>query len=65
MKITIDRIENGIIIAELPDGHTIDVPESLFPDAAEGDIYMIEKSDTDTKIRRRSIEEKINKLFED
>jgi len=65
MIITIDRIENNIIVAELPDGQFIDFPGKLFPDANEGDVYTIKKDVAETDIRRKRINEKMNKLFVD
>lgn len=65
MKITIDRIEKGFVVAELPSGQTIDVPKILFPDASEGDIYTIEKDCIGQNARRSRIDDKMNRLFED
>ena len=65
MKITIDRIENGVAVIELPDGKIIDVPSALFPGAAESDVYTIEKDKTETEARRKRIDDKMNRLFVD
>ena len=65
VKITIDRIENGVAVAELPNGQMINVPGALFPDAAEGDVYTIEKDAAEAEIRRKRINEKMNRLFVD
>lgn len=65
MKITIDRIENGIIVAELPMGKTVDLPGELFPGASEGDIYTVEKDVADITATKKRINEKMNKLFVD
>lgn len=65
MKITIDRIEKGFVVAELPGGQTVDIPETVFPGAAEGDIYTIEKDCTERDARRSRIDDKMNRLFED
>ena len=61
MEITIDRIENGMLVVELPDGRTIDVPQALLPDATEGDVYRIEKGSTEAQLQR--IKEKMSRLF--
>ena len=61
MEITIDRIENGMLVVELSDGRTIDVLRALLPDAAEGDVYMIQKGGAETQHQR--IKEKMNRLF--
>ncbi len=65
MKITIDRIEKGFVIAELPGGQAVDIPRVVFPDAVEGDIYSIEKDCTERDARRSRIDDKMNRLFED
>jgi len=58
--ITIDRIEGGIAVVELPDMTTVDVPLALFPGAKEGDNYIISK--TDTTDRRDKIQNKFDRL---
>ena len=63
MKITIDRIEGGVIVAELPDGATVDLPGALFPGAAEGDVYSIEKDEAEAGKREKRIKGKMDKLF--
>ena len=63
MKITIDRIESGVIIAELPDGQTLNLPGALLPEAAEGDIYNIEKDTAEGAARKEKIEKQMGRLF--
>jgi hypothetical protein len=65
IRITIDRIEEDFVVAELPDGQTINIPYALFPDAAEGDVYFIEKDESETDARQERITEKMNRLFSD
>ncbi len=65
MKIIIDRIEKGFVVAELPDGRTVDIPEAVFPGVAEGDIYSIEKDCVGRDARRSRIDDKMKQLFED
>lgn len=65
MKITVDRIEGDMIVAELPTGQTVDIPRTLMPDAAEGDVFSIEKDQADADGRRKRIEGKMNNLFVD
>ena len=65
MKITIDKVEKGFVVAELPDGQTVDIPEAVFPGAAEGDIYSIEKDCAGRDTRRSRIADKMDRLFED
>jgi len=63
MKITIDRIENGIAVVELLDGQTVNMPCALFPEASEGDVYSIEKNTAETEAAKKRIEGKMNRLF--
>ncbi len=65
MKITIDRIEKGFVVAELPGGQTVNIPEIVFPGAVEGDIYTIVKDCAERDARRSRIDDKMKRLFED
>lgn len=65
MRVVIDRIENDRAVVELPDGQTMQLPAVLFPHAAEGDVYTIEKDPSETEERRRRIENKMESLFLD
>ena len=65
MKLVIDRVEGEHVIAELPDGQTVALPRLLFPAAAEGDCYTIQKGSAETGNRRRLIEAKMERLFRD
>ncbi|MCL2434262.1 MAG: DUF3006 domain-containing protein [Clostridia bacterium] len=62
MHVTIDRIENDVIVVELPTGETINADNKLFPEADEGDVFVIHKSGKLTTARRRRIEEKMERL---
>ena len=63
MKITIDRIENDVVIVELPGGKALDIPRLLFPDAEEGDVYNIEKDSAQRNARRCRMKVKMRRLF--
>ncbi|MCL1918498.1 MAG: DUF3006 domain-containing protein [Peptococcaceae bacterium] len=65
MQVIVDRIENDIVMIELPDGQTVNIPRVLVPDAAEGDVYVISKDTTETESRRDRITQKMNRLFID
>lgn len=65
MKLCIDRIEGQYIVAEMPDGKTVELPRVLLPQAVEGDIISI-TLDTKEKIKReRAVEQLMNDLFLD
>lgn len=63
MKLTIDRIEHDIVMAELPNGQIVSLPLLMFPDAMEGDIYCIEKEEQEIEERRKRINDKMSKLL--
>ena len=65
MKITIDRIESGIVLAELPNGQLVEIPGELFPGVTEGDIYTVEKDIAEAAAHRERIDSKMTKLFKD
>ena len=62
MQIIIDRIEGDVAIVEFPDMTTKDVPLCLFPEAKEGDSYIISKNEGETADRHNRIQDKFNRL---
>lgn len=64
MKVTIDRIENDIVVVELSNGQIFDINIQLFPDAKEGDIYIIKKNTSEKNERIKRLEEKMNRIFD-
>jgi hypothetical protein len=62
MKITIDRFEENFAVVELPNGETCSVPRELFPDAKEGDIFQISKSEEETATRAEEMRNRFDKL---
>lgn len=64
MLVTIDRFEGDYAVTELEDGTFADIPKQLFPHAREGDVYIIEKSDTASAERREKIRKLSDRLFE-
>ena len=65
MKITVDRIEGAFIVAELPGGETVNLPLALLPDAAEGDVYSVDKDTAEAEARKKRISEKMARVFGD
>ena len=62
MKVTIDRREEDLLVAILPGGECISFDKKLCPEAKEGDVIVIEVSKEDTEDKKKSIEEKLNRL---
>ena len=63
MKIIIDRIEENMAIAELPDKTTVAVPKTLFEDVCEGAVYEIIKQDG--AIEKNQIKTLMESVWED
>lgn len=63
MKVTADRIENGFIVAELPDGSFADLPLCFAPQAHEGDIINIDIDLAATHNRSGEVRARLDKLF--
>ena len=61
MRIIIDRFEGDYAIVELPDRSTVNVPKTLFTEAAEGDSYVISK-DKNQAERLNNIQSKFDRL---
>lgn len=64
MKVTIDRIEDGIAVVELPDMTTLDIPAKLFDDIEEGAVYEISRDLEVEKKRKAKIKNMFESLFE-
>ncbi len=64
MKVIVDRIEGEMLVVELENMSTVNIPHAVIPEAKEGDVINITVDSGDTEIRRRRIREKMNKLWE-
>lgn len=65
MKIVIDRFEGKFAVCELEDGSLVNVPKELFQDANEGDIVLIEVLKEETEERKKSLNNRLKRLFRD
>ena len=63
MQIIIDRFETKYAIVELPDGNKVDVPRELFPNAVEGDVYVISKDADEKEKREIRLQKKLDNLM--
>ena len=63
MKVTVDRIENNIAYLELPNGTMAKVDVIVLPDCAEGDVFRIEKDETETAQAKEAGKEALKRLF--
>ena len=61
MKIYVDRIENQVIVCTCND-FSFDLPLKILPDAKEGDVYILYKSEDDSA--KKTTQKLIDKLFE-
>lgn len=62
MKIVIDRIEGEFAVCELPDMQIVNIPLSLLEDAKEGDVYSIEKDESEKEERVKKAQSLFDKL---
>ena len=64
MKIVVDRIEGGYIIAEFSDGRKENLPHIFAPDAKEGDIIDISIDKESSKECDETIKDRLDRLFD-
>ncbi len=62
MKIVIDRIEGEFAVCELPDMQIVNIPLCLLEDAKEGDVYSIEKDESEKEERVKKAQSLFDKL---
>ena len=65
MTVIIDRFENGFAVVELPDGGFADLPRTLVPEAAEGDVVKISIEKEETENRKKKIKGLMDELWAD
>ena len=65
MKVIVDRIEGEMLVVELENMSTVNIPLAVIPEAKEGDVINITVDRGDTENMRRRIRKKMNKLWED
>lgn len=64
MKWIIDRREGDFWIVETEDRNSGKISLSLLPDAKEGTVFFIERSESDTEKRKSDFQNRLNRLFE-
>jgi len=64
MKIIVDRIEGGFIVAELSDGKCENLPLVFAPDAKEGDVIDISIDEKKSKECAQSVKDRLDRLFD-
>lgn len=66
MKFIIDRFEGDFAVVELENREMVDIPICMIPtEAKEGDTLKIIIDEEETAIRKKRIERKFKRLFED
>lgn len=65
MKATVDRIEDGVIVLELPDGTYIQFSQTLLPEAKEGDIVAFNIDNKETEAKNAELNGRINRIWKD
>lgn len=68
MKVTVDRLEENMLVVILPDGTSINMSNKLCIEAKEGDIINIEVSKDETEENTAKIANKFellkNRIFD-
>lgn len=64
-RLIVDRIEGDFAVLENEDGKTAAVKLFLLPEVGEGDVLEISLNQAETKARKASAEERVNKLWKD
>ena len=65
MTLIVDRIEENLLVVELPEGNFVNIPREIAPTAKEGDVLKV-TLDMETKEKRlKSVNQLVNDLFED
>lgn len=65
MEYVVDRIENNMVLLELPDGSCVDVSKKLLPDVKEGDIVNITVDSQKAEKRKEELKKRANRLWKD
>ena len=65
MKVIIDRFEGEYAIVEIEVGNFVNIPKILLPNAKEGDVVKIEIDKNETELKRKKIENLMEKVFKD
>ena len=66
MKIIIDRFEGELAVVELPNGNMINCPKAMLPDdVKECDIISIVVDEKATEEKKKSLTDRMNRLFKD
>ena len=65
MKVIVDRTEGEMFVVELENGKFANLPRVFAENAKDGDIIDISIDKNETEKRRKTINEKMDKLFKD
>lgn len=63
MQITVDRIENGVIVFVTQEGKTFTVSQDVFPTLSEGDIISAGVDTLATDIKKQEFNTRLQNLF--
>lgn len=65
MEIIVEKIEDNIVVVELPNHELINVPKKLFDSVRENDVINIIVDKNKTIERKKKISKLMDQIFED
>lgn len=65
MKVIIDRFEGDFAVVEIDEGNFVNLPALLVKGAREGDVVSIEILKDESLERKKNLEKRLKKLFND
>ncbi len=63
MQITVDRIEENIIVFVTQDGKTFEISKDIFPTLKEGDIISANVDVSATQVKKQELNTRLQNLF--
>lgn len=63
MQITVDRIEENIIVFVTQDGKTFEIPKDIFPTLSEGDVITVSVDASVNNMKKQELNTRLQNLF--
>ena len=63
MQITVDRIEENIIVFVTQDGKTFEIHKDIFPALSEGDVITASVDDSVNNMKKQELNTRLQNLF--
>ena len=63
MQITVDRIEENIIVFVTQDGKTFEIPKDIFTTLSEGDVITVSVDASVNNMKKQELNTRLQNLF--